>query len=97
PSELLSWISAHSTRNQQVVAAETTTPTQLPDVTIDYVGSVENAAFVISSLHQGEKRLVFCDSRSQAENLASQLRERKVETFVSHSSLSKDERLQAEK
>ncbi len=97
PPELLSWICAHSTRAQQVISPEATIPTQSPEVSIDYVGSVENAGFVISSLHKGEKRLVFCDSRSQAENLASNLRERNVETFVSHSSLSKDERFQAEK
>lgn len=97
PPELLSWICAHSTRMQLVISPEAATSPQSPDVSIDYVGSIENAGFVISSLHKGEKRLVFCDSRSQAENLASNLRERNVETFVSHSSLSKDERLQAEK
>ena len=37
------------------------------DVQLDYVGSIENAAFVVSQLHRGEKRLVFCDSRAQAE------------------------------
>lgn len=44
------------------------------DVTIDHVGSLENAATVISRLHRGEKRLVFCDSRSSAEQLSSMLR-----------------------
>ena len=47
-------------------------------------------------LHQGEKRLVFCDSRSRVEQLALLLREREVETFVSHSSLGVDERRLAE-
>lgn len=41
------------------------------DVTIDHVGNLENAATVISRLHRGEKRLVFCDSRSSAEQLSS--------------------------
>ena len=54
---------------------------------LDYVGSLPNAAKVISLLHQGEKRLVFCDSRSRVEQLALLLREREVDTFVSHSSL----------
>ncbi|MBA2558138.1 MAG: ATP-dependent helicase, partial [Chloroflexi bacterium] len=54
------------------------------------------AATVISRLHRGEKRLVFCDSRSKVEDLASQLRRLEVQTFVSHSSLSLDERRQAE-
>jgi hypothetical protein len=39
------------------------------DVTIDYVGPLENAALVISRVHRGEKRLVFCDSRARVELL----------------------------
>jgi len=65
-------------------------------VTIDHVGSLENAATVISRLHRGEKRLVFCDSRSSAEQLSSMLRARDMRTFVSHASLSVSERKQAE-
>jgi ATP-dependent Lhr-like helicase len=95
PHQLLSWICAHSDREQQVIAPETAGAVN-PEVAIDYVGSIENAAHVISLMHRGEKRLVFCDSRSQAEQLASHLRTREVETFVSHSSLSKDERTRAE-
>lgn len=67
------------------------------EVSLDYVGSIENAALVISRLHSGEKRLVFCDSRSKVEELAALLRNLGVMTFVSHSSLSADERRQAEK
>jgi ATP-dependent helicase Lhr and Lhr-like helicase len=67
-----------------------------PDVQLDYVGSLANAAKVISLLHQGEKRLVFCDSRSRVEQLAVSLRQYGVDTFVSHSSLGLDERRQAE-
>lgn len=66
------------------------------DITLDHVGSVDNAATVISRLHRGEKRLVFCDSRARVEQVASGLRSRGVRTFVSHSSLSADERRQAE-
>src|SRR5690606_16159378 len=61
-----------------------------------YVGSLANAAKIISLLHRGEKRLVFCDSRSRVEQLAVSLRTHGVETFVSHSSLGVDERRQAE-
>ncbi len=66
------------------------------DVTLDHVGSIANAAKVISLLHAGEKRLVFCESRREVEELARSLRERDVTTFVSHSSLSIDERRRAE-
>ena len=69
----------------------------IPDVGLDYVGSLRNAALVVARLHQGEKRLVFCDSRSQAENLTVALRELGVRTYISHSSLSRDERREAEK
>jgi ATP-dependent Lhr-like helicase len=67
-----------------------------PDITIDYVGSVANAATVVAALHHGEKRLVFSDSRAQSEEMASALRDRGVTTFVSHSSLSAEERRRSE-
>jgi ATP-dependent helicase Lhr and Lhr-like helicase len=66
------------------------------DVTIDHVGTLENAALVLSRLFRGEKRLVFCDSRAKVEALAVALREYGVSTFVSHSSLGAGERRRAE-
>lgn len=68
-----------------------------PEIALDYVGSIENAAIVIATLHPGEKRLAFCESRAQAEQLAFQLRLRGITTFISHSSLSLDERRQSER
>jgi ATP-dependent Lhr-like helicase len=76
-------------REEAIAAAE-------PEVTLDYVGSMENAATVISRMHRGEKRLVFLESRRKAEELAFLLRERQVQTFVSHSSLSSYERRRSE-
>lgn len=67
-----------------------------PELRLDHVGTVENAATVISRLHRGEKRLVFADSRSRVEQLAALLRGMGVQTFVSHSSVSFDERKRAE-
>jgi ATP-dependent Lhr-like helicase len=66
------------------------------ELTVDWVGSLENAGIVIAALHHGEKRLVFCDSRAAVEELAAMLRGQGVTTFVSHSSLSRDERHLAE-
>jgi ATP-dependent Lhr-like helicase len=66
------------------------------EVTLDYVGSLQNAAVVISRLHRGEKRLVFIDSRSRAEQLAAELHQLEVTTFITHSSLSREQRRQAE-
>ena len=51
---------------------------------------------MISALHRGEKRLVFCDSRAGVEALSAELRQCGTETFVSHSSLALDERRRAE-
>lgn len=63
---------------------------------LDWVGTLGNAAEVISRLHRGEQRLVFTDSRRTVETLTLSLRERKVETFASHSSLAVDERRRSE-
>ena len=95
PAEMLVWLSSGSERQRQVVAPAPVAR-QAPDVQLDYVASLQNAAKVISLLHQGEKRLVFCDSRSRVEQLALLLRERQIDTFVSHSSLGLEERRAAE-
>ena len=95
PEALLQWFCKGSKRHPQVVAPISSAPFDA-EVLVDYVGNTPNAAHVISRLHRGEKRLAFTDSRSQAEELASFLRGQGVETFVSHSSLSRDERLRAE-
>jgi ATP-dependent Lhr-like helicase len=96
PSELLRWLQGSSvSRRASVVAPEASGPGR-SDVTLDYVGSLLNAAKVISLLHAGEKRLVFCESRREVEELAHNLRGFGVTTFVSHSSLSIDERRRAE-
>jgi ATP-dependent helicase Lhr and Lhr-like helicase len=95
PESLLQWL-----RGSSDAAAEVVNPTgqtaAAPEVMVDYVHSLDNAAHVISSLHRGEKRLVFADSRARVEDLAVALRKRDVATFVSHSSLSLDQRRQAE-
>jgi ATP-dependent helicase Lhr and Lhr-like helicase len=52
---------------------------------------------VIAALHPGKKRLVFVDSRRKVEALGQALREQGVDTYVTHSSLSVDERKAAER
>ena len=104
PDELLGWLQG-SERGERpgVVVAPGVGPVPgvapgLPpgDVELDYVGSVSNAATVIASLHRGEKRLVFCDSRKLVEEIGAALRERGVTTFLSHASLPLEERRRAE-
>jgi len=105
PGELLSWLqgSGAGRRTARVIAPDAGLPAGLAasvspaaDVQVDYVGSVDNAARVIAALHQGEKRLVFCDSRRLVEELGAALRARGVTAFLSHASLSLDERRRAE-
>jgi len=96
PDELVVWLQG-SNRAPGLVVLDTSASTlPAPEVTLDFVGSVENAALVLAQLHRGEKRLAFCASRAQAEELAYELRKHKVTTFVSHSSLSIEERRRSE-
>ena len=95
PEELLTWLVSTAPGKREVVAPFA--PARCaPDVQLDYVASLDNAAKVIATLYRGEKRLVFCDSRSQVERLSAALRSLNVETHASHSSLSKDQRHRAE-
>jgi ATP-dependent helicase Lhr and Lhr-like helicase len=96
PKDILAWMIRDQSSQARVISPGVASSVEA-DVQLDYVGSVENAAVVVSQLHRGEKRLVFCDSRAQAERLASLLRGVGTNTFVSHSSLSVDERRQAER
>lgn len=94
PATLLEWLAGKSGTKATVV--QVPAAAVQPELTVDFVGTIANAAKLISQLHIGEKRLVFCDSRSKVEALAVALRELGVEVFVSHAALSADTRRQAE-
>lgn len=94
PEALLDWLAGHCAGERTLVRIEA--PPAEADVQVDFVGSLDNAATVISRLHSGEKRLVFCDSRSRVETLSQALRARGVNVFVSHAALAADLRRQAE-
>ncbi|MEU4966790.1 DEAD/DEAH box helicase [Streptomyces smyrnaeus] len=105
PQQLLTWLqgSGAGERPGRVVAPVAPAPTPSAagerlagEVELDYVGSLDNAAKLVAALHRGEKRLVFCDSRSQVEQLGAALREREVTVFLSHASLSAQERARSE-
>ncbi|MEU5308927.1 DEAD/DEAH box helicase [Streptomyces sp. NPDC021562] len=102
PPQLLAWLQGSSAakRPSEVVAVSGPEPTAAApppgDIQLDYVGSLENAATVIASLHRGEKRLVFCESRRHVEKLGERLRAKGVTTFLSHASLAAEERRRAE-
>ncbi|OFJ55530.1 DEAD/DEAH box helicase [Mycolicibacterium grossiae] len=97
PDELLRWLQGSFHGRESVVVAPAAPPSATaPDITVDFVGSLFNAARVIASLHAGEKRLVFVDSRRQAEEIGAMLRDNGIETYISHSSLSAAERRRSE-
>lgn len=95
PQALVDWL-AGSCAGPREVSLPPDAGSGEADVQLDYVGSLENAGIVISRLHRGEKRLVFVDSRARAEQLGAALRQMQVTTFVTHSSLSQEQRHQAE-
>jgi ATP-dependent helicase Lhr and Lhr-like helicase len=94
PEEILRWVQGRSQRPSAIIDPKGTRAT--PDLKLDFVGNLPNAAKVIAALHQGKKRLVFVDSRRGAEEIANQLRQLEVDTFVTHASLAQGERRDAE-
>ncbi|MCC7380507.1 MAG: DEAD/DEAH box helicase [Deltaproteobacteria bacterium] len=95
PSEILRWLAGSSERPGVVV--DPGGAKRAPSLSLDFVGSVANGALVIRALHPGRKRLVFVDSRRQAEELGKALSELDVMSYVMHGSLSPAERRDAER
>lgn len=95
PESLVDWLVCGSSAERDVVMTHDGGSDL--ELQVDWVGSVPNAATVIAGLHHGEKRLVFADSRARVEEVAAALRAAGTTTFVSHSSLSRDDRRHAER
>lgn len=96
PDALIEWLAGSCDGPRSVLKPPTAAVPPPSDVVIDYVGSIPNAALIISRLHRGEKRLVFVESRARSEQLCEALRQLGVTAFVTHSSLSQEARKQAE-
>lgn len=94
PDEILRWLQGSSQRAGTIV--DPGGARRAAELSLDYVGSAENAARVIEALHPGKKRLVFVDSRRSAEQLGHLVGALGVRTFVTHGSLSVTERRDAE-
>ena len=86
PDEILRWLQGSSQRPGRVVSPPR--PKATPDLKLDYVGSLANAARVIKLLHPGRKRLVFADSRRTVEELGKLLLQDGITAYVAHGSLS---------
>lgn len=97
PAEILRWLQGSSRRPGRVVDPPRPEGAAAPEVHLDYVGSLEIAARFTCEMHPGSKRLVFCDSRGQSEELCARLREKGADAHVVHSSLSVGERERAER
>jgi len=95
PDEILDWLRGSSKRQGVVVAPPR--PTVGPHLSLDYVGSVANAAIVAEQMHRGKKRLIFVDSRRGVEEFGKELGARGVSTFLAHGSLSVTARRDAER
>lgn len=94
PEDILRWVAGSSKRAGVVI--DPGGAKKSPDIVIDWVASTDNAAKMIARLHPGKKRLVFVDSRRGVEDLGEKLRAAGVDSFVTHSSLSLEERQAAE-
>jgi ATP-dependent Lhr-like helicase len=95
PDEILRWVQGSSKREALVV--DPGGVGKKPDLALDYVGTLSNAATVVRTLHPGRKRLVFVDSRRKAEEIGKLLRQQGVDAFISHGSLGVTERRDAER
>ncbi len=94
PETILRWVAGSSKREGAIVDPGGARKT--PEIKLDWVGNMANAAKLVAQLHPGKKRLVFVDSRRQVEALGQLLRDDGVDAYVTHSSLSLEERQQAE-
>lgn len=95
PGELLEWFCGASAAPRRILNPPAESVAE-PEVEIDFVGNLENAATVIDRLHRGEKRLVFVDSRRRVEELGTALNDKGTTAFVSHGSLGREERHRSE-
>lgn len=95
PDEILEWLRGRSKREGVVISPPR--PPVSPLLSLDYVGSVANAAIVAEQLHRGQKRLIFVDSRRGVEEFGNELTARGVSAFLAHGSLSVTARRDAER
>lgn len=95
PEVIVGWLSGSSMRPQRVVDPGGTR--KPPELHLDFVGTLDNAALLIDRLYPGTRRLVFVDSRRRVEELGHRLSQRGVDVYLSHSSLALSERTAAEK
>nr|WP_255525039.1 DEAD/DEAH box helicase [Corallococcus soli] len=95
PETIVSWLSGSSLRPQRIV--DPGSARKPPELALDFVGTLDNAALLIDRLYPGTRRLVFVDSRRRVEELGHRLSQKGVDVYLSHSSLALSQRTAAEK
>jgi Lhr-like helicase len=94
PVDILKWLQGTSKRKSCVVdPPKTPSPKDLRVYLRENLGVIANDA---SKTAQGKKSLFFCQSRALAEEIAERMRNRGIDVFVHHSSVSLEERAAAE-
>ena len=95
PEAILRWLTGSSKRKGRVVAPlKDPAPRRLSMTLCSSTADIAAAASVAA---EGKKSLFFCESRSLTEAVAQRMRARDTEVFVHHSSVSKEERADAER
>ena len=95
PEAILRWLTGSSKRKGRVVE-----PPKKPaprKLAVTLCPSTADIAAAASAEAAGNKSLFFCESRSLTEAVAQRMRARDTDVFVHHSSVSKEERVDAER
>ncbi len=94
PDGIMHWLQGTSKRPNCVI-----TPPKLPspkEIRIHLRDTIPDIARDASQVAQGKKSLFFCQSRALSESIAERMRNREMDVFVHHSSVSSEERQAAE-
>ena len=94
PDEILSWLQGTSLRPASIIA-----PPKIPakrQLQIQYQPERYQMAQAAARRAKGKKSLFFCQSRADAEAVASQMRREETTVYVHHSAVSREERQHAE-
>jgi ATP-dependent Lhr-like helicase len=94
PLEILQWLQGGSQRPGEVIDPPKVAASR--QIQVGLYGTILEIAQEASTRACGKKSLFFCQSRALSESVAERMRGRGAEVFVHHSSVSRDERREAE-
>ncbi|MCP4662029.1 MAG: DEAD/DEAH box helicase, partial [bacterium] len=99
PEQILAWLAGTSQREGRVVVPPKEPSPKDLRVVLRATTSGDTGAGIASLAARrgvGKKSLFFCQSRALTETVAERMRDREIDVFVHHSSVSAEERRQAE-